>query len=174
MAKRSAKPAKKTVSCTFCSGPIEVSAKTMSIFCPHCSKRVVCEDYTIKSYQAVRSFSTCGDVVVEKKGHVVAPVRAESLVVRGLVRGDVTARARVEIASTGTIEGNVEAPTLVMHDGGKLIGNCRITRNGTTTEGKPANRKPTASSGPAAGAARGKTPGGGQAPIRRTPTRVRT
>ncbi len=172
MAKRSTKLAKKTVSCTFCSGPIEVSTKTMSIFCPHCSKRVVCEDYVIKSYQAVRSFSTCGDVIVERKGHVVAPVRAESLVVRGLVRGDVTARARVEIASTGTIQGNVEAPALVMHDGGKLIGSCKITRNGTTHEGKPADQK-SASSGSPTGVVRGKTPGGRPAPVRRTPTRVR-
>ena len=162
MAKKNVKGAKKTVSCTYCGESIEISAKAMSVFCPHCHKRVVCEDYTIKSYHAVRNFATCGDIVIEKKGHVVAPIRAESLIVRGRVRGDVRARCVVEIGSTGILEGNVEAPRLVIHDGGKLVGGCRITRNGNASPRKPTAGQ--ASDGPAS--RRAKAP----AKPRTTPT----
>jgi hypothetical protein len=160
MAKKTNYPPKKTVCCTFCGGPIEVSLKAMSIFCPHCHKRVVCEDYTIKSYHAVRSVATCGDVIVERKGHVVAPVRATSLIVRGLVRGDVLVHKLVEIESSGTIQGNIQAPRLVMHDGGKLIGKCTITRNGSTSHPKPPAKPPQAPTarGPASAARNAPAP----------------
>jgi predicted RNA-binding Zn-ribbon protein involved in translation (DUF1610 family) len=130
MAKKTNKSTRKRITCTFCGGMIEVSAKAMSIFCPHCHKRVVCEDYTIRSYHAVRNLATCGKIIVERKGHVVAPIRADALIIRGLVRGNIQARSVVEIESTGTVQGNVEAPRLVMHEGGKLIGSCKILRNG--------------------------------------------
>lgn len=133
---------KKTVHCTYCGGPIEVSLKAMSVFCPHCQKRVVCESYTIKSYHAVRSVTTCGDVVVEKKGHVVAPIRAQNLVVRGLVRGNILARGRIEIEAGGVVQGNVEAPRLVLHDGAKVVGNCRISRNGKSETSPKRDKAP--------------------------------
>jgi DNA-directed RNA polymerase subunit RPC12/RpoP len=126
MAKKPVKNGMKIVPCTYCGAPIEVSQQAMSVFCPHCHKRVVCEDYCIKSYHAVRLFATCGDIVVEKKGHVVAPVLANSLLVRGLVKGNVRAQSLVEIDQSGTIQGNVESPRLILRDGGKLIGECRI------------------------------------------------
>ena len=141
MAKKPVKGEKRAVCCTYCGEPIEVSRKALSVFCPHCQKRVVCEDYTIKSYHAVRSFATCGDIVVEKKGHVVAPIRAESLIVRGRVRGNVQVKSVVKIERTGRIEGNVEAPRLVMRDGGTLIGACRIVTNGTPAPNRPAGKK---------------------------------
>jgi len=126
MAKKPAKSGMRDVPCTYCGGPIQVSQQALSIFCPHCHKRVVCEDYCIKSYHAVRLFATCGDIVVERKGHVVAPILANSLVVRGLVKGDVRVQSVVEIEATGTIQGNVEAPRLILREGGKLIGQCKI------------------------------------------------
>ncbi len=141
MAKKPTKGEKRTVCCTYCGEPIEVSRKALSVFCPHCQKRIVCEDYTIKSYHAVRSFATCGDIVVEKKGHVVAPIRAESLIVHGRVRGNVQVKTVVKIERTGRIEGNVEAPRLVMRDGGALIGACKIVTNGTSTPNRPVSKK---------------------------------
>ncbi len=129
MAKKTAKTDFKTVPCTFCGKPIQVSHQTMSIFCPHCHKRVVCEDYCIKNYHAVRMMATCGNVVVERKGHVVAPIQANALTVRGLVKGDVKVQSVVEVEATGTIQGNVEAPRLVLHDGGRVIGICKIVGN---------------------------------------------
>ena len=62
----------KPITCPYCGGADEVSPKAMSTYCKHCRKTLILEDYKIKSYYAVREFFTCGEVVVEKKGQVVA------------------------------------------------------------------------------------------------------
>ncbi len=114
------------VRCTYCDAPVEVALRAMSVFCPHCKKRLVLEDFKIDQYYAVREFFTCGDVVVEKKGHVVAPIRAANLIVKGKVQGSVTARGQVEIKKTGSFKGELQAPSLVVEAGGVLDGFVRI------------------------------------------------
>ncbi len=130
MAKKTAPGRKKLVNCMYCGGAIEVSLRAMSVFCPHCNKRVVCEDYTIKSYRAVRHIATCGEVVIERKGHVVAPITATSLLIRGVVRGKITGKRVVVIEGTGVVEGDVEAPRLILQEGARINGRCSITQNG--------------------------------------------
>src|SRR3989304_5220708 len=116
----------KRVFCTHCAQVMEVAVRAMSVFCPHCNKRLILEDYKINSYYAVREFSTCGDVIVEKKGHVVAPIKAGNLTVKGKVQGHVTARGHVEIKKTGWLKGDLEAPCLVVENGAVLDGFVRI------------------------------------------------
>ncbi len=116
----------KRVFCTHCAQVMEVAVRAMSVFCPHCKKRLILEDFKIDSYYAVREFSTCGDVVVEKKGHVVAPIKAGNLTVKGKVQGHVTARGQVEIKRTGWFKGDLEAPCLVVENGAVLDGFVRI------------------------------------------------
>ncbi len=162
MAKKPVLKDAKIVPCTYCSEPIQVSKSAMSIFCPHCHKRVVCEDYTIKSYHAVRLFATCGDIVIEKKGHVVAPIMANSLIVRGLVKGNVKVQDVVEIEPGATIQGDVEGPRMILHDGAKLIGACRIVRRPVTKQPLPAvesaDEPPPPPKQPAAGSASAPKP----------------
>ena len=98
----------------------------MSVFCPHCKKRLILEDFRIKTYKAVREFATCGDVVVEKRGKVAAQMLAQNLVVKGMVQGDVRAREKIEIGRTGQVHGDISAPRLVVKAGAKIRGFCRI------------------------------------------------
>ena len=98
----------------------------MSVFCPHCRKRLILEDFRIKNYHAVRKFATCGDVVVEKRGAVAAKVLVGNLLVKGRIQGDVDARGKVEVAKTGDIKGDINAPRLVVHSGATMKGFCRI------------------------------------------------
>ncbi len=116
----------KLVRCTHCTGEAEVADKAMSIFCPHCKKRLILEDFRIKSYTAVREFATCGDVVVEKRGAVAARVLVGSLLVRGRVQGEVQARDKVEVARTGEVRGDICAPRLIVRSGAMIKGFCRI------------------------------------------------
>jgi len=118
--------AKKTVICTHCAKPTEVGRKAMSVFCPHCKKRLILEDFKIKSYYAVRDFATCGDIVVEKNGHIVAPIKVGNLTVKGKVQGHVTARGQVRIQKTGWLKGDIEAPALHIERGAVLDGFLRI------------------------------------------------
>ncbi len=114
----------------------------MSVFCPHCHKRLILEDYKIKTYYAVREFYTCGDIVVEKKGHVVAPVRAGTLTVKGKVQGSASTQGTVNIAKTGSFKGDIEAPSLHIESGAVIEGFLRIGQpNGETVIKKSAKKK---------------------------------
>lgn len=121
MAKRQT-TVKRQVTCTHCEHVSEVSARAMSAACPKCNKRLDLEDHKIQRYHAVRELVTCGTVTIEKKGHVPAPIRAESLEVQGKVNGDVRVLRRVHIGKTGSIVGDIVAPTLTVDDGGTVDG----------------------------------------------------
>jgi hypothetical protein len=112
--------------CTHCGGENVVGQMAMSIFCRHCRKRLILENYRINTYHAVRMFATCGDIVVEKRGLVNAPIRVQNLTIQGKVNGDVEARGRVEIDGTGELRGNITAAILVVRGGGTIRGYCRI------------------------------------------------
>lgn len=116
----------KRVTCTYCDQETEVAARAMSIFCPHCKKRLILEDFKVKSYHAVREFFTCGDVVIEKRGHVVAVVKAGKITIKGKVQGNVTSRGLATITKTGSLKGGLSAPALHIENGGTLDGFLRI------------------------------------------------
>lgn len=126
------KPRTRNVDCPHCDKPLEVGARSMSIFCPHCRQRVILENIKIKTYHATRDFVTAGDVTVERNGTLSAPTRVINLTVKGKVWGNVSARQRVCVKKTGSIKGNVETPSLIVDPGGVLVGHCRIgIRNGS-------------------------------------------
>ncbi len=116
----------KQVTCTHCDRPSKVAKRAMSVFCPHCKKRLILEDFKIKSYYAVREFFTCGDILVERKGHVVAPIKAGNLTVKGKVQGHVTIRGTVAIHKTAWFKGNIEAPCLRVVNGAVLDADLRV------------------------------------------------
>jgi predicted acyltransferase (DUF342 family) len=114
------------VRCTHCEGVLEVAPRAMSVFCPHCNKRLVIEDIRIQRYYAVREIATCGDVVVGKRGHAVAAIRADNLIVEGKVSGDVVAVGCVRVASTASLTGDIRARGLSVEDGAAIHGFLRI------------------------------------------------
>ena len=114
------------VVCTNCGTVNEVPLRAMSIFCPHCKKRLILENYKIKGYYAVSDFATCGDIVVERRGFVVAPVTVENLTVKGKLQGQVTARGKVSIGKNGWFKGDVVAPRLQIKSGAVVDGFMRI------------------------------------------------
>lgn len=118
--------ARRTVTCTHCGGQSEVGQKAMSVFCPHCRKRLIIQDFKIKTYHSASEFSTCGSLVVERKGHVVAPIIVGALTVKGKVQGRVTSRGLVLIGKTGWLKGELHAPQLRVEPGGVIIGFVRI------------------------------------------------
>jgi len=112
--------------CTHCGGASEASSRAMSLFCPHCHKRVILENYKIRGYYGVNEFATCGDIVVERAGYVSAPIKVTCLTVKGKVQGNVIARGCVSVKKTGTLKGNIKAPSLVVEQGGVLTGFVHI------------------------------------------------
>jgi hypothetical protein len=116
-----------TISCLYCKKPQEVSRRAMQITCKHCYKSLRVEDVLIKSYEARRSIDTCGVVVVEKRGHVVADrILCGGLIVRGKVKSAVDSRGTVLVGPEADLIGDVTAPTLAVGAGAVLNGNYRI------------------------------------------------
>ncbi len=123
---RTSKTQARQVACPWCDKPIDTVARSMSLFCPHCNKRVILENFNIKAYHGVKEFVTTGNVTVEKTGTLSAPTRASNVTVVGKVWGNIRALQRVEIKRTGQVRGDVVAPTLVVDEGGVLVGYCTI------------------------------------------------
>jgi hypothetical protein len=121
----------KRITCPHCGRGMDVGRRAMSVVCPGCNRRIDLQNYHIKTYHAVREMVTCGDVIVEKRGHVVAAVRANNLEVHGRVRGDVRVNERVAVSRTGMITGDIQAPRLRVETGGALNGFVRIGDRGS-------------------------------------------
>ena len=65
-------------------------------------------------------------LVIGETGIVNGTVRGTNVVVLGSIDGDVFATERLEIGVSGRLKGSVETRELIVHDGGKLDGSCRI------------------------------------------------
>jgi len=72
--------------------------------------------------------SARGLLVVDGEAVVNANIDASRVIIRGFVKGDVTAAEKVEVAVTGRLEGNVTAPEIFMESGCVFNGRCNMTR----------------------------------------------
>ena len=68
-----------------------------------------------------------GILVVDEEAVVEANINASKVVIRGSVKGDVTASEKVEVAITGKLVGNVTAPEIFMETGCIFNGRCTMT-----------------------------------------------
>ena len=67
-----------------------------------------------------------GKVLIGKSGRAEASIHAGTVVIGGVLRGNVAADDKVVILSTGMVIGNITAPRLLVEDGVVLNGNCVI------------------------------------------------
>lgn len=72
------------------------------------------------------SIESEGFLMVETGAEVIADVSVGTLVVGGIVQGDVTAAERLELLPGGQVIGNVRCPSLVMADGTGIRGRCEM------------------------------------------------
>ena len=63
-----------------------------------------------------------GDLVIEQGAHVSGEIRAQNIVVRGEVEGNVQALARVELVEPGAIIGDLKAASLTVAAGSRMRG----------------------------------------------------
>lgn len=115
------------VRCCHCSGMLRVSARALSIACPHCQKRVALEDLRILGSHPGKTLATCGDIVVEERAHLNLDVYGDNIVVHGRIRGSVTASTTIEICPTGRVVGDLKAPQIIVRNGAIIEGNCQMT-----------------------------------------------
>jgi cytoskeletal protein CcmA (bactofilin family) len=65
-------------------------------------------------------------LVVGENGVIEGTVRAPRLVVLGRIRGEVRGADQMEVAPGGRVDGTVETHSLVVREGGRLEGDCRV------------------------------------------------
>ncbi|MEX2219730.1 MAG: polymer-forming cytoskeletal protein [Phycisphaerales bacterium] len=108
--------------CYHCRHRFEVSWQTMSCSCPKCSKPVNVEDLVIKVAYSVRKIQTCGKLIVQKKGRVIAQtIEAHGGVeVEGILEGNVLSGGPVRILAKGQWKGDCAAPSLEVQLGGQI------------------------------------------------------
>jgi cytoskeletal protein CcmA (bactofilin family) len=71
---------------------------------------------------------TPGKVLVGKNGRAECTIKAGTVVIGGVVKGNIFSSEKVIILSTGMIIGNVTSPRLIVEEGVVLNGNCIITK----------------------------------------------
>jgi cytoskeletal protein CcmA (bactofilin family) len=67
-----------------------------------------------------------GLLVVDEGAVVDADINASKVVIRGSVKGDVTATEKVEVSVTGRLKGNVISPAVCMETGCVFNGRCTM------------------------------------------------
>ena len=77
---------------------------------------------------------TRGKVLVGSNGRVECTMYAGTVVIGGIVHGDIFSSEKVTILSTGMVIGNIQSPRLVIEDGVILNGNCKILKTITHEE----------------------------------------
>ena len=63
-----------------------------------------------------------GDLTIEQDAKVTGGIRAESVAIAGTIEGNVDHAAKVELLSTGVLEGDLKAGTLTVAPGSRMRG----------------------------------------------------
>lgn len=69
------------------------------------------------------------DLTINPNGDVKAQVIANAVTIKGKMLGDVTANSRVEILASGSLEGNIKAPAIIIAEGSFFKGNVDMGRS---------------------------------------------
>ena len=98
-------------------------------------------------------------LIVGETGEVTANIQSSVVVVSGTVVGNIHAKAKVILHKTGVIEGDVESPSLVIEDGGRLNGSVRMGMSPSSAKvGQPTPTKPLSTVGGKPGASSAPEP----------------
>jgi cytoskeletal protein CcmA (bactofilin family) len=109
----------RTVQCYHCRRTFDVGARAMTITCPKCFKRVQVQDVIVNQAQGLTKLQTCGRIVIEKKGRVVADLveAHEGIEVKGVIRAAVLSGGPVVLHPKSTWRGDCRAPALHIEPG---------------------------------------------------------
>jgi cytoskeletal protein CcmA (bactofilin family) len=69
-------------------------------------------------------------LTIEENGHVTAEIHdASTVIVRGKMSGNITASDKVEVASKGSMQGDIRAPRVVLAEGSRFKGKIDTTKS---------------------------------------------
>lgn len=133
--------ARRDIRCYLCGHRFAVSARTMSVPCPHCHKALKVEDIVVKSYLPVNDLQTCGRITITKSGRVVAKVirSGDGIECEGALEGAVETDGEVQLGAKASWKGpTLHSRTLNIADGAKMIGRVKVPWVRPEPEGRKA------------------------------------
>jgi len=71
---------------------------------------------------------TDGKVLIGQAGEALTDIEARTVIIGGIVRGNIYATERVILLSTGKVTGNIITPSIVMEEGSVFDGQCVINK----------------------------------------------
>jgi len=76
-----------------------------------------------------------GTLTVGASGKITSEVAAREIVVYGEVKGNLTARDRIEIKNNGAVFGDLKTARILIEDGATLKGSIEVINRGKSTRG---------------------------------------
>jgi len=67
-----------------------------------------------------------GTLIIGETAVIKGKVEATTLILNGILEGEVTAKERMEIHASGKLYGTIFTPIFVIQDGGTFEGNCKM------------------------------------------------
>lgn len=67
-------------------------------------------------------------LLISNVSKIKSSVEAETALIQGCVEGPIKGQVKVELFSSARVEGDVEAPTVVIHDGAIINGHVRANK----------------------------------------------
>ncbi len=79
-------------------------------------------------------------ITIGESATVTAQITADSVIVCGKVKGEISASQRLEIRATAKVQGNITTPKLMIHEGAIFDGQCAMESHGAhERKGAPRN-----------------------------------
>jgi hypothetical protein len=118
--------------CYHCATVQSVSRRAQTLTCRKCHKALQIGDLKIKSYEAKRRVETTGEVLIDRRGQIVAEaVVCSDLVVRGQVKAKngIIVRGTALIGAEASVIGDLGAHRVAIGAGATLAGNYCIGKD---------------------------------------------
>jgi hypothetical protein len=128
MAKSTA-TSRRDIRCYLCGHRFEVSTKTLSVPCPKCNKALKVEDVVVKSYLPVVDLQTCGKIIVQGSGRVVAKMirSGDGIECDGTLEGTIETDGEMNLGPKAYWKGaSLSSRSLNIAEGAKLIGIVKV------------------------------------------------
>jgi cytoskeletal protein CcmA (bactofilin family) len=77
------------------------------------------------------------DVFIAEEADVDATVTATNVIIAGMIQGSIRCSDRFEVLPQGRVSGDINAPTLVIHEGAHVTGQFRMGNEKNGVENKP-------------------------------------
>lgn len=86
-----------------------------------------------------RISSSSGTLVVGTNGKVDANIEVAVATIHGTVNGDIIATQRLELGRSAKVNGNIQAPSLIIEQGALFEGSCKMTQPAAAIADKKKN-----------------------------------